>query len=92
MSENKDYMLELSSRSGKVSFRQVLNLMDYIRNETETAPLTEALLQLGQIYRLLDKRLELNLASRMKVSATSCVAVVVKWLSLFHLIKKLKLV
>lgn len=80
-------MLQLSFRSGKVSFRQVLNLMDYIRNETETAPLTEALFQLGQIYRLLDKRSELNLASRMTVSATSCVDVVVKWLSLFHLIK-----
>uniref|UniRef100_A0A671RK21 Leucyl-cystinyl aminopeptidase n=1 Tax=Sinocyclocheilus anshuiensis TaxID=1608454 RepID=A0A671RK21_9TELE len=53
------------SSSGKVSFRQVLNLMDYIRNETETAPLTEALFQLGQIYMLLDKRSELNLASRM---------------------------
>uniref|UniRef100_A0A673LRT7 Aminopeptidase n=1 Tax=Sinocyclocheilus rhinocerous TaxID=307959 RepID=A0A673LRT7_9TELE len=53
------------SSSGKVSFRQVLNLMDYIRNETETAPLTEALFQLGEIYRLLDKRSELNLASRM---------------------------
>uniref|UniRef100_A0A673M4G9 Aminopeptidase n=1 Tax=Sinocyclocheilus rhinocerous TaxID=307959 RepID=A0A673M4G9_9TELE len=56
------------SRSGKVSFRLVLNLMDYMRNETETAPLTEALFQLGQIYRLLDKRSELNLASRMTVS------------------------
>ncbi|KAK9974347.1 hypothetical protein ABG768_022449 [Culter alburnus] len=54
------------SRLGKVSFRQVLNLMNYIKNETETAPLTEALFQLGQIYRLLDKRSELNLASRMK--------------------------
>uniref|UniRef100_A0A8C1QQ58 Leucyl/cystinyl aminopeptidase n=1 Tax=Cyprinus carpio TaxID=7962 RepID=A0A8C1QQ58_CYPCA len=53
------------SRSGKVSFRQVLNLMDYIRNENETAPVTEALFQLGQIYRLLDKRSELDLASRM---------------------------
>ncbi|XP_016093811.1 leucyl-cystinyl aminopeptidase [Sinocyclocheilus grahami] len=53
------------SSSGKVSFRQVLNLMDYIRNETETAPLTEALFQLGQIYMLLDKRSELTLASRM---------------------------
>uniref|UniRef100_A0A671RJN9 Aminopeptidase n=1 Tax=Sinocyclocheilus anshuiensis TaxID=1608454 RepID=A0A671RJN9_9TELE len=50
------------SSSGKVSFRQVLNLMDYIRNETETAPLTEALFQLGQIYMLLDKRSELNLS------------------------------
>ncbi|XP_039517984.1 leucyl-cystinyl aminopeptidase-like [Pimephales promelas] len=53
------------SRLGRVSFRQVLNLMDYIRNENETAPLTEALFQLDQIYRLLDKRSELNLVSRM---------------------------
>lgn len=63
-------MLHISSRLGKVSFRQVLNLMNYIKNETETAPLTEALFQLGQIYRLLDKRSELNLASRMKVGTT----------------------
>lgn len=48
-------------------FRQVLNVMEYIRNETETAPLTEALFQLGQIFRLLDKRSELNLASRLTV-------------------------
>lgn len=60
-------MLHLSSRLGRVSFMQVLNLMDYIRNETETAPLIEALFQLDQIYRLLDKRSELNLASRMTV-------------------------
>lgn len=53
------------SRLGKVPFRQVLNLMEYIRNETDTAPLTEALFQLSQIYRLLDKRSQLNLASRM---------------------------
>ncbi|XP_073717169.1 leucyl-cystinyl aminopeptidase isoform X2 [Misgurnus anguillicaudatus] len=53
------------SRLGKVSFKQVLNLMDYIKKETETAPLTEALFQLGQIFGLLDKRSELNLASRM---------------------------
>ncbi|XP_051551970.1 leucyl-cystinyl aminopeptidase-like [Myxocyprinus asiaticus] len=54
------------SRLGKVPFRQVLNLMEYISKETETAPLTEALFQLAQIYRLLDKRSELNLVSRMK--------------------------
>ncbi|XP_056602424.1 leucyl-cystinyl aminopeptidase isoform X1 [Triplophysa dalaica] len=54
------------SRLGKVPFRLVLNLMDYIKNETETAPLTEALIQLNQIFRLLDKRSELHLVSRMK--------------------------
>ncbi|XP_053510304.1 leucyl-cystinyl aminopeptidase [Ictalurus furcatus] len=54
------------SRLGKVSFRQVLNLLAYLKNETETAPLTEALTQLGTIYRLLEKRSDLNLVSRMR--------------------------
>uniref|UniRef100_A0A8B9HSS8 Aminopeptidase n=1 Tax=Astyanax mexicanus TaxID=7994 RepID=A0A8B9HSS8_ASTMX len=53
------------SRLGKVSFRQVLNLFEYLKNETETAPLTEALAQLNHIFRLLDKRSELLLVSRM---------------------------
>ncbi|XP_056129079.1 leucyl-cystinyl aminopeptidase isoform X2 [Lampris incognitus] len=55
------------SRLGRVSFRHVLNLMKYVSNETETAPLTEALLQLGTIYRMLDNRQEQILAARMKV-------------------------
>lgn len=54
------------SRLGRVSFRQVLNLLNYMTNETETPPVTEALLQLNNIYRLLDKRQETNLVSRMK--------------------------
>uniref|UniRef100_A0A8C8C7Q2 Aminopeptidase n=1 Tax=Oncorhynchus tshawytscha TaxID=74940 RepID=A0A8C8C7Q2_ONCTS len=49
------------SRLGRVSFRQVLNLLDYATNETETAPLTEALSQLSSVYRLLDKRQEQRL-------------------------------
>uniref|UniRef100_A0A8C7LEH5 Leucyl/cystinyl aminopeptidase n=1 Tax=Oncorhynchus kisutch TaxID=8019 RepID=A0A8C7LEH5_ONCKI len=52
---------------GRVSFRQVLNLLDYTTNETETAPLTEALSQLSSVYRLLDKRQEQRLLARMKV-------------------------
>uniref|UniRef100_A0A674F2R4 Aminopeptidase n=1 Tax=Salmo trutta TaxID=8032 RepID=A0A674F2R4_SALTR len=55
------------SRLGRVSFRQVLSLLDYTTNETETAPLTEALSQLSSIYRLLDKRQERRLVARMKV-------------------------
>uniref|UniRef100_A0A8C7L871 Leucyl/cystinyl aminopeptidase n=1 Tax=Oncorhynchus kisutch TaxID=8019 RepID=A0A8C7L871_ONCKI len=55
------------SRLGRVSFRQVLNLLDYTTNETETAPLTEALSQLSSVYRLLDKRQEQRLLARMKV-------------------------
>ncbi|KAL7836696.1 hypothetical protein AOLI_G00279800 [Acnodon oligacanthus] len=53
------------SRLDKVSFRQVLNLLVYLKNETETAPLTEALSQLNHIFRLLDKRSDLLLVSRM---------------------------
>uniref|UniRef100_A0A8C7CLS4 Aminopeptidase n=1 Tax=Oncorhynchus kisutch TaxID=8019 RepID=A0A8C7CLS4_ONCKI len=55
-----------TSRLGRVSFRQVLSLLDYTTNETETAPLTEALSQLSSVYRLLDKRPELGLVARMK--------------------------
>ncbi|XP_029295882.1 LOW QUALITY PROTEIN: leucyl-cystinyl aminopeptidase [Cottoperca gobio] len=54
------------SRLGRVSFHQVLNLLKYMTNETETTPVTEALLQLNVIYRLLDKRQEHSLAARMK--------------------------
>uniref|UniRef100_A0A7N8WLY6 Aminopeptidase n=1 Tax=Mastacembelus armatus TaxID=205130 RepID=A0A7N8WLY6_9TELE len=51
------------SRLGRVSFHQVLNVLKYMSKETETSPVTEALLQLNIIYRLLDKRLEHDLAS-----------------------------
>lgn len=54
------------SRLGRVSFHQVLNLLNYISNETETAPVTEALLQLKSVLRLLDKRQEQDLVTRMK--------------------------
>ncbi|XP_035234525.1 leucyl-cystinyl aminopeptidase [Anguilla anguilla] len=55
------------SRLGKVSFRQVINLLGYIRKETETAPVMEALLQLDHIYRLLEKKQDLPLIARMQV-------------------------
>lgn len=54
------------SRLGRVSFHQVLNLLKYMSNETEMTPVTEALLQLNNIYRLLDKRHESGLVARMK--------------------------
>ncbi|KAM4577453.1 leucyl-cystinyl aminopeptidase [Odontesthes bonariensis] len=54
------------SRLGRVSFRQVLNLLNYMPNETETSPVTEALLQLNNIYSLLDKRQESSLVARLK--------------------------
>ncbi|KAK6306279.1 hypothetical protein J4Q44_G00232040 [Coregonus suidteri] len=59
------------SRLGRVSFRQVLSLLDYATNETETAPLTEALSQLSSVYRLLNKRQELRLVARMKAYVCS---------------------
>ncbi|KAF7660174.1 hypothetical protein LDENG_00286820 [Lucifuga dentata] len=55
------------SRLGRVSFRQVVNMLKYMTKETETAPVTEALLQLNTIYQLLDKRQEDGLVARMKV-------------------------
>ncbi|KAK6494852.1 leucyl-cystinyl aminopeptidase isoform X1 [Huso huso] len=54
------------ARLGKVSIQQVLNLTCYLVNETSTPPVTEALLQLNHIYRLLDKRGLLQLTARMK--------------------------
>ncbi|KAI4820732.1 hypothetical protein KUCAC02_028702 [Chaenocephalus aceratus] len=55
------------SRLGRVSFRQVLNLLHYVSNETETSPVTEALLQLNAIYRQLDKRQEHSVVARRKI-------------------------
>lgn len=55
------------TRLGRASFLQVLNLLRYVSADTETSPVTEALLQLNNIYRQLEKRQESNLASRMKV-------------------------
>uniref|UniRef100_A0A3Q0SW09 Leucyl/cystinyl aminopeptidase n=1 Tax=Amphilophus citrinellus TaxID=61819 RepID=A0A3Q0SW09_AMPCI len=54
------------SRLGRVSFQQVLNLLNYMSAETETSPVTEALLQLNNIYKLLEKRQAFGLAARMK--------------------------
>ncbi|KAK5871385.1 hypothetical protein PBY51_004269 [Eleginops maclovinus] len=54
------------SRLGRVSFQQVLNLLHYMSNETETTPVTEALMQLNVLYQLLDKRQEQDLVPRMK--------------------------
>lgn len=55
------------NRLERVSFHQVLNFLNYMPSETETAPVTEALLQLKSIYRLLDKRQEQELVARIRV-------------------------
>lgn len=54
------------SRLGRVPFEQILHLLNSMANETETSPVIETLLQLNSIYRLLDKRQEFGLVSRMK--------------------------
>ncbi|XP_061906839.1 leucyl-cystinyl aminopeptidase [Entelurus aequoreus] len=54
------------SKLGRVSFRQVLSLLNYMSNETETTPVREALLQLNNIYHQLNKRYEQGLVTRMK--------------------------
>ncbi|XP_054628262.1 leucyl-cystinyl aminopeptidase isoform X2 [Dunckerocampus dactyliophorus] len=55
------------SKLGRVSFRQVLSLLNYMPNETETTPVREALLQLNNVYHLLHKRYEQGLVTRMKL-------------------------
>ncbi|KAG7280925.1 hypothetical protein CRUP_009212 [Coryphaenoides rupestris] len=55
-----------ASRLGRVSFRQVLNLLKYVVHETDTAPVTEVLSQLNHLYRMLEKRNELDLAANLR--------------------------
>ncbi|XP_061280441.1 leucyl-cystinyl aminopeptidase isoform X2 [Bos javanicus] len=50
---------------GKVSLQRAFDLIDYLRNETYTAPISEALLQTELIYNLLDKLGHVDLASRL---------------------------
>lgn len=53
---------------GKVPLQRAFNLIDYLRNETCTAPITEALYQTDLIYDLLEKLGYMDLASRLVVS------------------------
>ncbi|MEJ1275494.1 leucyl/cystinyl aminopeptidase [Cricetulus griseus] len=50
---------------GKVPLRMAFDLIDYLRNETHTAPITEALFQTDLIYNLLEKLGHMDLASRL---------------------------
>jgi len=50
---------------GKVSLQRAFDLIDYLGNETYTAPITEALFQTGLIYNLLEKLGYMDLASRV---------------------------
>ncbi|KAM9101063.1 leucyl-cystinyl aminopeptidase [Sarcophilus harrisii] len=56
-------IFELSSL-GKVPLKKAFDLIDYLGNETHTAPITEALFQTDLIYDLLEKIGELELAKR----------------------------
>ncbi|KAM9810926.1 leucyl-cystinyl aminopeptidase [Neosynchiropus ocellatus] len=60
------------SRLGRVTFRHVLQLLKYMSNESESSPVTEALLQLNRILQLLDKRQEQRLVGRMKAYIMMC--------------------
>uniref|UniRef100_UPI00398EAF21 leucyl-cystinyl aminopeptidase isoform X1 n=2 Tax=Pristiophorus japonicus TaxID=55135 RepID=UPI00398EAF21 len=60
---NNAFML---ASAGKISVRKALSVTEYMKNESSTAPITETLLQLRHIYRLVQKRGMLLLAARMK--------------------------
>lgn len=47
------------------------DLIDYLKNETHTAPITEALFQTNLIYNLLEKLGHMDLSSRLVVSLPS---------------------
>ncbi|KAL4630053.1 leucyl-cystinyl aminopeptidase [Arapaima gigas] len=53
------------SRLGKVTFKQVMNFLAYLKSENHCTPLIEALHQLDHIYRLLEKRQD-RLVSKLK--------------------------
>ncbi|KAM5298745.1 leucyl-cystinyl aminopeptidase [Ctenodactylus gundi] len=50
---------------GRVPLQRAFDLIDYLKNETHTAPITEALFQTGLIYNLLEKLGYMDLASRL---------------------------
>ena len=50
---------------GKVPLQRAFDLIDYLRNETYTAPITEALFQTELIYNLLEKVGYMDVASRL---------------------------
>ncbi|XP_006867951.1 PREDICTED: leucyl-cystinyl aminopeptidase [Chrysochloris asiatica] len=50
---------------GKMPLQRAFDLIDYLGNETHTAPITEALFQTGRIYNLLEKLGHMDLAARL---------------------------
>ncbi|XP_071436396.1 leucyl-cystinyl aminopeptidase isoform X1 [Pithys albifrons albifrons] len=50
---------------GRASLETAFELIDYLKKENSTAPLTQALFQLSLIYNLLDKKGEHQLAARV---------------------------
>ncbi|XP_032061871.1 LOW QUALITY PROTEIN: leucyl-cystinyl aminopeptidase [Aythya fuligula] len=50
---------------GKESLENAFELIDYLKEESSTAPLTQALFQLSLIYNLLEKKGEQQLAARV---------------------------
>ncbi|XP_078070884.1 leucyl-cystinyl aminopeptidase [Mustelus asterias] len=52
--------------AGKITVKQALSMTKYMKNESSTAPISEALIQLGHIHGLVQKRGMLQLAGRVK--------------------------
>ena len=71
-SQHIDFSVLLPFSLGKVSLQRAFDLIDYLGNETYTAPITEALFQTGLIYNLLEKLGHMDLASRVVVSLPYC--------------------
>uniref|UniRef100_A0A8B9QJU3 Leucyl-cystinyl aminopeptidase n=1 Tax=Apteryx owenii TaxID=8824 RepID=A0A8B9QJU3_APTOW len=56
---------------GKESLEKAFELINYLENESSTAPLTQALFQMSLIYNLLEKKGEQQLAARVMVCLKS---------------------
>lgn len=66
------FLVFLSVSLGKVPLQRAFDLIDYLKNESHAAPITEALFQTGLIFHLLEKVGHVDLASRLVVSLPFC--------------------
>jgi len=66
----------LTCSLGKEPLKKAFELIDYLKEESSTAPLSQALFQLGLIFGLLEKRGEQQLAARVMVCPSFLLIVV----------------
>lgn len=66
----------LTGSLGRESLKKAFELIDYLEEESSSAPLTQALFQLGLIFSLLEKRGEQQLAARVMVRPSFLLIVV----------------